>query len=42
MKAVGHLIAADMRPFSVVETPGFKNMIKVLEPKYDVPSRVEL
>lgn len=29
-----HFIAADMRPFIVVETPGFKNLIKVLEPKY--------
>lgn len=39
-KAIGKFIVVDMRPFSVVETPGFKNMINILEPKYDVPTRV--
>ena len=32
-------IAADMRPYSVVQNEGFKHMLKVLEPRYDIPSR---
>ena len=28
-----------MRPFSVLENEGFVNMIRVLEPKYDMPCR---
>lgn len=38
-KAVGMFIAADMRPYSVVENRGFKNMMNVLEPRYKLPSR---
>ena len=38
-KSIGVFIAADMRPYSVVENKGFKNMIKVLEPRYEIPSR---
>ena len=32
-------IVKDLRPFSVVENQGFKNMISVLEPRYTIPSR---
>ncbi|XP_039895251.1 E3 SUMO-protein ligase ZBED1-like isoform X2 [Simochromis diagramma] len=32
-------ICKDMRPLSVVENKGFRNMIKTLEPRYTVPSR---
>ena len=29
----------DLRPFSVVENVGFKNLLAVLQPRYKVPSR---
>ncbi|KAL1258990.1 hypothetical protein QQF64_009567 [Cirrhinus molitorella] len=32
-------IAADMRPFSVVENLGFRRLIHTLEPKYAIPSQ---
>ncbi|KAL0184384.1 hypothetical protein M9458_020080, partial [Cirrhinus mrigala] len=32
-KSFGMFIAADMRPYSVVENKGFKNLLKVLEPR---------
>ena len=32
-------IGKDLRPYSVVENSGFKNLIKVLKPKYGIPSR---
>lgn len=32
-------IAADMRPFSVVENKGFRRLLHTLEPKYTIPSR---
>ena len=32
-------IVKDLRPFSVVENAGFKNLLAVLEPRYKVPSR---
>ena len=37
--AIGVFIATDMRPYSVVQNEGFKNMLKVLEPRYEIPSR---
>ena len=37
--AVTHYIAKDMAPISVVEKPGFKNLVKTLDPKYQLPSR---
>lgn len=37
--AIGVFIGADMRPYSVVENNGFKYMLNVLEPRYDIPSR---
>ncbi|XP_065103982.2 E3 SUMO-protein ligase ZBED1-like [Paramisgurnus dabryanus] len=36
---IGVFIAADMRPFSVVENLGFRRLIRTLEPKYAIPSR---
>jgi len=32
-------IVKDLRPFSVVENAGFKNLLAILEPRYKVPSR---
>lgn len=37
--AIGVFIATDLRPYSVVENPGFKHMLNVIEPRYQVPSR---
>ncbi|KAK6169559.1 hypothetical protein SNE40_020592 [Patella caerulea] len=36
---IGLFIAHDMRPFSVVENTGFKKMVTILEPRYNLPSR---
>ncbi|XP_040183654.1 E3 SUMO-protein ligase ZBED1-like [Rana temporaria] len=38
-KAIGVFIGADMRPYSIVQNEGFKHMLKVLEPRYNIPSR---
>ena len=38
-KQIGTFIALDMRPFSVVENPGFQKLVNLLEPKYTIPSR---
>ena len=37
-KAIGVFIGAHMRPYSVVQNEGFKHMLKVLEPRYNIPS----
>lgn len=37
--AIMQVISLDLRPFSVVEGRGFKNLIKLLEPGYKMPSR---
>ena len=37
--AMAQFIVKDLRPFSVVANSGFKNLIKVLEPKYNIPAR---
>ena len=36
---IGKMIALDNQPFSCVENIGFRNLIKKLKPKYDMPSR---
>ncbi|XP_039625496.1 E3 SUMO-protein ligase ZBED1-like [Polypterus senegalus] len=36
---IGVFIATGLRQYSVVENAGFKYMIKVLEPRYEIPSR---
>jgi len=33
------MIALDNQPFSVVDDLGFKNLSRVLEPRYNLPSR---
>ncbi|XP_040188247.1 E3 SUMO-protein ligase ZBED1-like [Rana temporaria] len=38
-KAIGVFIGADMRPYSIVQNEGFKHMLNVLEPRYNIPSR---
>ena len=37
--AILGFIVKDLRPFSVVENEGFKNLIHVLEERYKIPSR---
>lgn len=37
--AIGVFIAADLRPYSVVENRGSKQMMKVIEPGFKIPSR---
>lgn len=36
------LLACDMRPFSTIENIGFKNLISILEPKFEMPSRTHM
>ena len=38
-KAIGVMIALDMRPFSIVENKGFRDLISLLEPRYKIPNR---
>ena len=38
-RSIGKFIAAEMRPYSIVKSEGFKQMISTLEPKYKLPSR---
>jgi hypothetical protein len=33
------MIALDIQPFSLVEDEGFVRLIKLLQPKYTIPSR---
>ena len=37
--AIARFIALDNRPYSVVEGPGFKNLIEILLPGYIIPHR---
>lgn len=37
--AIGYFIAKDMQPISAVEGVGFERLLKVLEPRYEIPSR---
>lgn len=37
--AIALMLAANLQPYSVVEDTGFTNLIKVLEPRYLMPSR---
>ncbi|XP_053569082.1 zinc finger BED domain-containing protein 4-like [Bombina bombina] len=41
-KAVATFIAKDLRPYSVLENLGFRNLLKTLEPRYKIPSRNHL
>lgn len=38
-KALIFMISKDYQPFSIVEDVGFKHFVKLLDPKYDLPSR---
>lgn len=38
-KALGMFIAKDMQPCSVIECEGFRQLMNVLEPRYNIPSR---
>uniref|UniRef100_A0A1A8JA70 BED-type domain-containing protein n=1 Tax=Nothobranchius kuhntae TaxID=321403 RepID=A0A1A8JA70_NOTKU len=38
-RAIATFIAVDMRPFSVVDNIGFQETLRVLEPRYNLPSR---
>lgn len=37
--SIAHFICKDLRPYSVVENTGFRNMIHTLDPRYIIPSR---
>lgn len=37
--SIARFIAKDLRPYSVVECDGFRDMIKTLDPRYKIPSR---
>lgn len=41
-EAIGIYISTSMRPHAVVEEPGFKYLLKVLEPRYSVLSRANI
>ena len=36
---VACFLAQDMQPFYTVEKPGFRRMVRRLDPKYSLPSR---
>lgn len=38
-KSIACFISKDLRPYSVVESEGFRQMIHTLEPRYDIPCR---
>lgn len=38
-RSIGQFIAKDLRPYSVVENEGFRNLLYNLEPRYVIPSR---
>lgn len=39
MQGTADFIAQDMRPVSMVDSTGFKNLIIILSPVYTVPAR---
>lgn len=36
------MIAKDLQPVSIVEDEGFRNLVKILDPRYRIPSRKQL
>ena len=38
-KQIGVFLCQDLHPLSTVERPGFENLMRVVDPKYDVPCR---
>ncbi len=41
-RAIGMMVAVDLRPYSIVENDGFRELLKLLEPRYSMISRREL
>ena len=37
--AITQFIVRDLRPYSVVQNEGFRNLVRVMDPKYTLPSR---
>lgn len=37
--SIAMFIGKDLRPYSVMENEGFRRMLKILEPRYEIPSR---
>jgi hypothetical protein len=40
--AIGMIVAVDLRPYSIVENEGFRELLKILEPQYSIISRRKL
>lgn len=40
--AIAGFLACDMRPFSTVENIGFTNLVGILEPNFEMPSRTHI
>ena len=38
--AITHFLAKDSVPFNAVECPGFRHLLHVLEPRYEVPAKL--
>lgn len=38
-KAIGQFLVADLRPFVLVESKAFRNLMQITEPRYRVPNR---
>ena len=38
-RQIGIFIATDLRPYSVIENSGFRQLINTMEPRYQLPSR---
>lgn len=38
-RKIGEMIAVDYQPFTIVEDTGFCSLLRLLEPKYNIPSR---
>jgi len=37
--AIATMIATDMEPYQIVERQGFRNLMKTVEKRYELPSR---
>ena len=41
-RAIGTMVAVDLRPYSIVENKGFRELLRILEPRYSMVSRKDL
>ncbi|XP_041451349.1 zinc finger BED domain-containing protein 4-like [Drosophila obscura] len=41
-KGLAQMVASDVQPFSIVDGVGFRNFVRLLDPKYVLPSRTTL